>query len=229
ALGFRGSKSFAAKFAEHRELLDLSYELATIKTDVPLEWQPNELVQQAPDTEALIALFKEYEFRNLLAELTSEPATNNKAKVPTLEVSYETLVTEQQLTDWVARLANAPYFALDTETTSLNYRDARLVGISFAVEAGKAAYVPFGHDYIDAPEQLDEAMVLNALKPLLEDANLAKVGQNLKYDANVLKNHGIELRGIEFDTMLESYVLNSVQTRHDMDSMANFFLDHATT
>ncbi|NLJ92858.1 MAG: DNA polymerase I [Aeromonadales bacterium] len=229
ALGFRGSKSFAAKFAEHRELLDLSYELATIKTDVPLEWQPNELVQQAPDTEALIALFKEYEFRNLLAELTSEPATNNKAKVPALEVSYETLVTEQQLTDWVARLANAPYFALDTETTSLNYRDARLVGISFAVEAGKAAYVPFGHDYIDAPEQLDEAMVLNALKPLLEDANLAKVGQNLKYDANVLKNHGIELRGIEFDTMLESYVLNSVQTRHDMDSMANFFLDHATT
>ena len=229
ALGFRGSKSFAAKFAEHRALLDLSYELATIKTDVPLEWQPNELVQQAPDTEALIALFKEYEFRNLLAELTSEPATNSKPKVPALEVSYETLVTEQQLNDWVARLASAPYFALDTETTSLNYRDARLVGISFAVEAGKAAYVPFGHDYIDAPEQLDEAMVLNALKPLLEDANLAKVGQNLKYDANVLKNHGIKLRGIEFDTMLESYVLNSVQTRHDMDSMANFFLDHATT
>lgn len=229
ALGFRGSKSFAAKFVEHRALLDLSYELATIKTDVPLEWQPTELVQQAPDTDALIALFKEYEFRNLLAELTSEPATHSKPKVPALEVSYETLVTEQQLNDWVARLASAPYFSLDTETTSLNYRDARLVGISFAIEAGKAAYVPFGHDYIDAPEQLSEARVLNALKPLLEDANLAKVGQNLKYDANVLKNHGIELRGIEFDTMLESYVLNSVQTRHDMDSMANFFLDHTTT
>lgn len=229
ALGFRGSKTFAAKFVEHQEMVRLSRELATIKTDVKLEWGPADLQQSAPDTEALKALYREYEFRNLLEEL--EPGQNNepaKAPAPAMDTDYQTILTEAQLSEWVERLAQAPYFAFDTETTSLNYRDARVVGVSFAVEPGQAAYVPFGHDYLDAPEQLSEATVLGALKPLLEDEQLIKLGQNLKYDANVLKNHGIELKGIGLDTMLESYVLNSVQTRHDMDSMAAFYLNHHT-
>lgn len=230
SLGFRGSKSFAAKFVEHKEILDLSYTLATIKTDVELHCGPAELVQTPPDTEALKALYQEYEFRNLLAELDPEQAAvAAKPAAPTMEVNYQTILSEAELQDWVARLAKAPYFAFDTETTSLNYRDARVVGMSFAIEAGQAAYVPFGHDYLDAPEQLSEAVVLAALKPLLEAELPIKLGQNLKYDANVLKNHDIQMRGIGLDTMLESYVLNSVQTRHDMDSMANFFLNHATT
>ncbi|OIN14341.1 DNA polymerase I [Oceanisphaera psychrotolerans] len=229
ALGFRGSKTFAAKFVEHEDMVKLSRVLATIKTDVALEWGPADLQQSAPDTEALKALYREYEFRNLLAELepdqSDEPAPE---PAPAMATDYQTIDTEAQLNDWIGRLKQAPYFAFDTETTSLNYRDARVVGVSFAIEPGQAAYVPFGHDYLDAPEQLSEEVVLGALKPLLEDAGLIKLGQNLKYDANVLKNHGIELKGIGMDTMLESYVLNSVQTRHDMDSMAAFFLNHNT-
>ncbi|MBO1520533.1 DNA polymerase I [Oceanisphaera pacifica] len=230
SLGFRGSKSFAAKFAEHKEILDLSYTLATIKTDVELHCGPAELVQTPPDTEALKALYQEFEFRNLLAELDPEQAqADAKPVVPAMEVNYHTILTEAELQEWVKRLEKAPYFAFDSETTSLNYRDARVVGMSFAIKAGEAAYVPFGHDYLDAPEQLSETVVLAALKPLLEAEVPIKLGQNLKYDANVLKNHGIHMQGIGLDTMLESYVLNSVQTRHDMDSMANFFLNHATT
>ncbi|MFD1008533.1 DNA polymerase I [Oceanisphaera ostreae] len=229
-LGFRGSKSFAAKFLEHKDILDLSYTLATIKTDVELHCGPAELLQTPPDTEALKALYQEYEFRNLLAELDPEQAEIEAIPaVPAMAVDYHTILTEAQLQEWIARLAKAPYFAFDTETTSLNYRDARVVGMSFSVKAGEAAYVPFGHDYLDAPEQLSEDVVLAAIKPLLEAELPIKLGQNLKYDANVLKNHGIHMQGIGLDTMLESYVLNSVQTRHDMDSMANFFLNHATT
>lgn len=227
-LGFRGSKSFAGKFAEHEEQVRLSYTLATIKTDVQLDVGPADLKQNDPDTEALRALYQEFEFRNLLAELDPDTEAETPA-VPALETDYQ-LVTEQaQLDEWIKKLEAAPLFAFDTETTSLSYRDARVVGVSFAVEAGQAAYVPFGHDYLDAPEQLSEEIVLGALKPLLEDNKRIKLGQNLKYDINVLKNHGIELSGALLDTMLESYALNSVQTRHDMDSMASFFLNHSTT
>lgn len=227
-LGFRGSKSFAGKFAEHEEQVRLSYTLATIKTDVQLDVGPADLKQNDPDTETLRALYQEFEFRNLLAELDPDTEAEPPA-VPALETDYQ-LVTEQaQLDEWIKKLEAAPLFAFDTETTSLSYRDARVVGVSFAVEAGQAAYVPFGHDYLDAPEQLSEEIVLGALKPLLEDNKRIKLGQNLKYDINVLKNHGIELSGALLDTMLESYALNSVQTRHDMDSMASFFLNHSTT
>ncbi|OYD24249.1 DNA polymerase I [Oceanimonas baumannii] len=227
-LGFRGSKSFAGKFAEHEEQVRLSYTLATIKTDVQLDVGPADLKQNDPDTEALRALYQEFEFRNLLAELDPDTETETPA-APALETDYQ-LVTEQaQLDEWIKKLEAAPLLAFDTETTSLSYRDARVVGVSFAVEAGQAAYVPFGHDYLDAPEQLSEEIVLGALKPLLEDNKRIKLGQNLKYDINVLKNHGIELSGALLDTMLESYALNSVQTRHDMDSMASFFLNHSTT
>ncbi|MGL4795429.1 MAG: DNA polymerase I, partial [Aeromonas jandaei] len=130
--------------------------------------------------------------------------------------------------DWLARLQAAPLFAFDTETTSLDYMEARVVGVSFAIEPGKAAYVPFGHDYLGAPVQLTEAVVLGKLKPLLEDPARLKVGQNLKYDRNVLLNHGIELQGIAYDTMLESYVLNSTASRHDMDSLARKYLNAET-
>ncbi|GAA3542666.1 DNA polymerase I [Zobellella aerophila] len=233
-LGFRGAKNFAAKFQEHQEMVRLSRQLATIKTDVALEFGPAELQQGEPDSAALRSIYQEYEFRNLLEELErgqgqgSEPAADAPAPTPQLTTDYQTVLTQQQLDDWLERLAQAPYFAFDTETTSLNYRDARVVGVSFAVEPGQAAYVPFGHDYLDAPGQLSEAAVLGALKPLLEDEGRIKLGQNLKYDANVLKNHGIDMKGIGLDTMLESYVLNSVQTRHDMDSMASFYLNHDT-
>ncbi|OXY81717.1 DNA polymerase I [Oceanimonas doudoroffii] len=228
-LGFRGSKSFAAKFAEHEEQVRLSYTLATIKTDVALQVGPAELQQAEPNVEALRALYQEFEFRNLLAELDSGDEQEQAPAAPALATDYQTITEQAQLDEWIARLKAAPLFAFDTETTSLNYRDARVVGVSFAVEAGQAAYVPFGHDYLDAPEQLSEEAVLGALKPLLEDDSRIKLGQNLKYDINVLKNHGIELKGALLDTMLESYALNSVQTRHDMDSMAAFFLNHTTT
>ncbi|PSJ45357.1 DNA polymerase I [Zobellella endophytica] len=229
-LGFRGAKTFAAKFLEHREMVQLSRELATIKTDVALEFGPAELQPGEPDRDALATLYREYEFRSLLEELergegkaaAAEPAT------PAPETDYQLVLEQEQLEAWIERLQGAPYFAFDTETTSLNYRDARVVGVSFAVEPGRAAYVPFGHDYLDAPAQLSEEAVLGALKPLLEDEQKVKLGQNLKYDANVLKNHGIQMKGALLDTMLESYVLNSVQTRHDMDSMAAFFLNQDT-
>ncbi|WP_445395237.1 DNA polymerase I [Zobellella sp. An-6] len=230
SLGFRGAKTFAAKFLEHQEMVRLSRELATIKTDVALEFGPAELQPGEPDQEALAVLYREYEFKTLLEELergegeaeSAEPA----ASAP--ETDYQLVLEQAALEAWIERLQAAPYFAFDTETTSLNYRDARVVGVSFAVEPGRAAYVPFGHDYLDVPAQLSEAAVLGALKPLLEDEQKVKLGQNLKYDINVLKNHGIALKGALLDTMLESYVLNSVQTRHDMDSMAAFFLNQDT-
>ncbi|WP_458736063.1 DNA polymerase I [Zobellella taiwanensis] len=231
SLGFRGAKTFAAKFLEQREMVQLSRELATIKTDVALEFGPAELQPGEPDKEALAALYREYEFRSLLEELERGEGKDESAApaAPAPETDYQLVLEQEQLEAWIERLQAAPYFAFDTETTSLNYRDARVVGVSFAVEPGRAAYVPFGHDYLDAPAQLSEETVLGALKPLLEDEQKVKLGQNLKYDINVLKNHGIALKGALLDTMLESYVLNSVQTRHDMDSMAAFFLNQDTT
>ncbi|OXS15574.1 DNA polymerase I [Zobellella denitrificans] len=230
SLGFRGAKTFAAKFLEHQEMVRLSRELATIKTDVTLEFGPAELQPGEPDKEALAALYREYEFKTLLEELERGEGKAESAEpaVPAPEADYQLVLEPAELDAWIERLQAAPYFAFDTETTSLNYRDARVVGVSFAVEPGRAAYVPFGHDYLDAPAQLNEAAVLGALKPLLEDEQKVKLGQNLKYDINVLKNHGIALKGALLDTMLESYVLNSVQTRHDMDSMASFFLNQDT-
>jgi len=145
-----------------------------------------------------------------------------------METSYEIITEQQELDRWLQQLEAAELFAFDTETTSLNYMEAKVVGVSFAIEAGKAAYVPLAHDYLGAPEQLDRDAVLAQMKPLLEDPNQAKVGQNLKYDASVLANHGIALKGIDYDTMLESYVLDSTATRHDMDSLALKYLGQNT-
>jgi DNA polymerase-1 len=236
ALGFRGSKAFADKFREQEEQVRLSYVLATIKTDVALEQSLEELQLGPIDKEALLAVYREYELRNLIKELESggaeesgaEGDDDGSAPVAVIETDYRCILDEAEFDEWLARLQAAPLFAFDTETTSLDYMEARVVGVSFAIEPGKAAYVPFGHDYLGAPVQLTEAVVLGKLKPLLEDPAHLKVGQNLKYDRNVLLNHGIELQGIAYDTMLESYVLNSTASRHDMDSLARRYLNAET-
>ncbi|WP_421202554.1 DNA polymerase I [Aeromonas enteropelogenes] len=235
ALGFRGSKAFADKFREQEEQVRLSYVLATIKTDVELEQSLEELELGPIDKEALLAVYREYELRNLIKELESggeesgaEGDEEGSAPAAAIETDYRCILDEAEFDEWLARLQAAPLFAFDTETTSLDYMEARVVGVSFAIEPGKAAYVPFGHDYLGAPVQLTEAVVLGKLKPLLEDPARLKVGQNLKYDRNVLLNHGIELQGIAYDTMLESYVLNSTASRHDMDSLARRYLNVET-
>lgn len=236
ALGFRGSKAFADKFREQEEQVRLSYVLATIKTDVALEQSLEELQLGPIDKEALLAVYREYELRNLIKELESGGAEESEAEgddegaapVAAIETDYRCILDEAEFDEWLARLQAAPLFAFDTETTSLDYMEARVVGVSFAIEPGKAAYVPFGHDYLGAPVQLTESVVLGKLKPLLEDPARLKVGQNLKYDRNVLLNHGIELQGIAYDTMLESYVLNSTASRHDMDSLARRYLNAET-
>lgn len=233
ALGFRGSKTFADKFREQEDQVRLSYQLATIKTDVELEQSLEELLLGPIDKESLLAVYREYELRNLIKELESGgeeragqegAADDAAAAAAAIETNYSCILEEAEFDGWLAQLQAAPLFAFDTETTSLDYMEARVVGVSFAIEPGKAAYVPFGHDYLGAPTQLTEQQVLGKLKPLLEDPARLKVGQNLKYDRNVLQNHGIDLQGIAFDTMLESYVLNSTASRHDMDSLASKYL-----
>jgi DNA polymerase-1 len=226
-LSFRGAKTMAAKLEKEKEKADLSYVLATIKTDVVLEQGPEDFANSAPDQEALVDWFTRMEFRSWLDELL-DGGEAPLAQAEPLAVDFD-LVTEQAVFDtWLETLAAAELFAFDTETTSLNYMEARIVGVSFSVEPGRAAYVPLAHDYLGAPKQLSRDAVLAALKPLLEDENRAKVGQNLKYDASVLANHDITLRGIRFDTMLESYVLDSTATRHDMNSLALKYLGQKT-
>ncbi|MFQ1967852.1 DNA polymerase I [Aeromonas veronii] len=241
ALGFRGSKAFADKFREQEEQVRLSYRLATIKTDVELEQSLEELLLKPVDKESLLAVYREYELRNLIKELESggeegsesagqgDAGDDNTAPAAAIETDYRCILDEAEFDGWLEQLKAAPLFAFDTETTSLDYMEARIVGVSFAVEPGKAAYVPFGHDYLGAPVQLSEGVVLGKLKPLLEDPTRLKVGQNLKYDRNVLLNHDIDLQGIAYDTMLESYVLNSTASRHDMDSLAKRYLGVETT
>ncbi|HTF84734.1 MAG TPA: DNA polymerase I [Cellvibrio sp.] len=242
-LDFRGAKKMPEKLQEHRDQAFLSYQLATIKTDVPLAVTPESIHIGQPDNQRLLSLFKELEFKSWVAELsdaevvsTTEdlfetPATTSErpdAPLVAIETRYDTITDMAALEKWIARLSDVDLFAFDTETTSLDAMQARIVGVSFAVAPGEAAYVPCGHDYLDAPEQLDLDMVLQALKPLLEDAGRQKVGQNLKYDRSVLLNHEIKLAGIAYDTMLESYVLNSIGSRHNMDDLAQKYLDHTT-
>ncbi len=227
ALAFRGSKGFAEKFREQEAVVRLSYELATIKTDVELEVGITDITQPTPDHQALQALYREYEFKGLMEEEGSAAAAAEAQsalpKAPD-SVLYHTILDEADFALWLQRLAEAELFAFDTETDALDYMQARIVGVSFAVTAGEAAYLPLAHDYLGAPAQLDRDTCLARLKPLLEDASKRKVGQNLKFDRNVLRNHGIELRGIAFDTMLESYVLDSTATRHNMDDLAAKYL-----
>ena len=205
--------------------IPLSKALVTIRRDVPLDVGPLDLAPREPDTEALKALYGELEFRTWLGELL-EAGDDAPAEAPAAE--YETVLDEAALDAWIDRLGAAAEIAFDTETTSLDYMRADLVGVSFAVEPGRAAYVPFGHDYAGAPDQVAREVALAKLRPILESERPAKIGQNLKYDMSVLARAGITLAGVEFDTMLESYVLDSTATRHDMDSLALKYLGHRT-
>lgn len=237
------------------EQLPLSYLLATIKCDVELEQTVEQLQPTDPDVDVLKTLYEEFELKRLLADLTkgsaditTANATNvqtpassgvskksmdsvasiDVAKVEVADCQYDIILDEAQFNQWLEKLNNSAAFAFDTETTSVDYMKAELVGLSFAVEVGKAAYVPLTHDYLGAPEQLDRDWVLAQLKPLLESHDIKKIGQNLKYDANVLSQYAIKLQGVAFDTMIESYCYNSVATRHNMDALALKYLDYKT-
>ncbi|AGO57622.1 hypothetical protein ALQ63_01342 [Serratia plymuthica] len=251
-LNFRGAKTMAAKLEQNKEVAYLSYKLATIKTDVELDLSCAELEVSPLDVDALQQLFKQYEFKRWLADVeagiwlegkkgsgvkavsASKPAgvvadTPKVAAEATLsQEGYVTILDEKTFADWLKKLKNAEVFAFDTETDGLDTLTANLIGLSFAVAPGEAAYLPVAHDYLDAPAQLDRAYVLETLKPLLEDEKALKVGQNLKFDMGLLARYDITLRGIAFDTMLESYVLDSVGGRHDMDSLSDRYLGHKT-
>ncbi|WP_421712116.1 DNA polymerase I [Alteromonas abrolhosensis] len=247
-LSFRGSKSMAAKMQEYEEQARLSHTLATISIDLDLDYDVEELMPCQADNEQLRDLFAEFEFKRWHAEVSallaggdtttavaasedaddSEQDSSSGSSVDIDKSKYETVLDEERFNAWVEKLVNAELFAFDTETTSLNYMDAELVGVSFCIKEGEAAYVPVAHDYPDAPAQLSREFVLDALKPILESDKVIKVGQHIKYDKNVLANYDITLNGIGFDTMLESYVLNSTAQRHDMDSLALAYLGHKT-
>jgi DNA polymerase-1 len=204
--------------------LRLSRDLVTIKCDVELPMAPIELGRREADLPALRELYAELEFKTWLTEISDRDDAPEVPPEAQIETHYDTVLTQPELDAWIVRLREAPLVAFDTETTSLDYMDAHIVGVSFAVEPGQAAYVPLAHDYPGAPDQLDRDAVLEQLRPLLEDPEVAKLGQHLKYDMSVLANHGIALRGIEHDTMLQSYILDSAGNRHDMDSLALKYL-----
>jgi len=213
--------------------LPLARRLATIKCDVALGLTPRGLQRTAPDVERLRELYHHLEFKTWLAELggvnARPPGTTDTPPTPApAPGGYVTIFTLAELDAWIARLEQAELYAIDTETTDLNVMNAEVVGLSFTDRAGEGAYLPVAHEYPDAPAQLDRATVLQKMKALLEDPRPRKVGQNLKYDLNVLANHGIALAGIAHDTMLESYVLDSTASRHDMDSLALKYLGHKT-
>ena len=227
-LPIRGAKSLGEKLSASKEMAELSYVLATIKTDCELALSESDLRSSSPDTDRLIELYRDLEFKSWLDELLSlglfadSPAEPVPSQVSDLSV---VTITDQAVFDsWLSRLEAAPLFAFDTETTSLNYMQAEIVGLSFAIEPGEAAYVPLAHLNPGLEGQLDRDRILDQMKPLLESDAVKKVGQHLKYDANVLANHGITLRGIAHDTMLQSYIIDAVGSRHDMGSLALKYL-----
>ncbi|WP_075880633.1 DNA polymerase I [Vreelandella massiliensis] len=243
-LGFRGAKTLPKKLEEHREQAFLSYRLATIKTDCDLPVGLDDLDIAHPDRERLLELYRELEFKQWLAELlegkdegvddieggaTLDDEADGQGTGASQGRQDHVITAQDDFDAWLARLQQADAFCFDLETTSLNYMEADIVGIGLALEAGEAAYIPVAHDYLDAPEQLARDAVLKALKPLLEDGDKTKIGQNLKYDMSVLAKAGIALAGPLADTMLASYVLNSTATRHDMDSLALKYLGEKTT
>ncbi|AMS15043.1 DNA polymerase I [Pseudomonas chlororaphis] len=253
SLPIRGAKTLPAKLEEHKEMAFLSYQLATIKVDVPLDIGLDDLHLGEPDRDKLVELYSLLEFKSWLDELqrdakrlelsvaasesVADLLTQVEVEVPVVvEAQYETILDQARFDVWLEKLKNAKLLAFDTETTGIDAQQAQLVGLSFAVQANEAAYIPLTHSYLDVPEQLDRDTVLRALKPILEDPNKLKVGQHAKFDMNILANcaiggdqaNGITVRGVAFDTMLESYVLNSTATRHDMDSLAEKYLGHTT-
>ena len=228
-LGFRGAKKIPQKMLDHKDLADLSYKLATIKTNVELDRTIDSLINEKTDDQVLLFWFKKLELKTWANEiLTHQHEDNTSISAETRKVDYHIIYSETEFESWIEKLESAKYFSFDTETTSLNYMEAKIVGVSFAIEPFKAVYVPLGHDYLGAPVQMNCEKTLQKLKKILEDPSIFKLGQNLKYDMNVLKNYGIFLSGVKFDTMLESYVLNSVDSRHDMNSLALKYLDTKT-
>ena len=232
-LPIRGAKKLPEKLQEHKEMAYLSYQLATIKLDVELEVKVDALMPGEVDRDTLIALYREMEFKtwldDLLREAKADPsadgADDDNAET---EKRYEIITEQADFDRWLDKLENAELFAFDTETTSIDAQRAELVGVSLAVEANEAAYIPVAHSYMGVPDQLDRNAVLAALKPYLEDPNKAKVAQHAKYDINVLAHYDIRVQGVAFDTMLESYVLDATATRHDMDSLSLKYLGQST-
>lgn len=246
-LPIRGARTLGAKLLEHREIAYLSRKLATIKTDVELELDIDSMQMQPPQDDILLELYQRLEFKSWQDEIRrrSEGAASatksvvdgaqtaaedlpSAAEEPESASEFDTILSEEAFADWLQRLTAAPLFAFDTETTSVDAQQALLVGVSFSVAEGEGAYVPLAHSYMGVPEQLDQDRVLAALRPLLEDPAVIKVCQNGKYDINVLARYGIAVQGVLFDTMLESYALNSTATRHDMDSLASRYLNRST-
>jgi DNA polymerase-1 len=244
-LPIRGAKTLPAKLEEHREMAFLSYQLATIKIDVPLDISLDDLHMGQPDHDKLAELYTLLEFKSWFEENQRDAKrSGQEVSVPVAEeaavdteLKYTTILTQADFDLWLKKLNDAKLIAFDTETTGIDAQQAQLVGLSFAVQANEAAYIPLTHSYMGVPDQLDRDTVLRALKPILEDPNKLKVGQHAKFDMNILANCaiggdqscGITVQGIAFDTMLESYVLDSTATRHDMDSLALKYLNHTTT
>jgi len=211
----------------HLDQLPLSKELATIRCDLDLGLELEDLSVKPAEREALRDGFERLEFKTWLRQLNGEVGqATESAHPPESQALYRTILSGEEFADWLQRLQQSELFAFDSETTSLDYMQAEIVGLSFAIEPGEAAYVPLSHDYPGAPQQLERDWVLEELKPLLEDASKAKLGHHLKYDRNVLANHGITLQGIAYDSMLESYVLDSTASRHDLDSLCQKYLSH---
>ncbi|PMU86856.1 MULTISPECIES: DNA polymerase I [unclassified Pseudomonas] len=245
SLPIRGAKTLPAKLQEHKDMAFLSYQLATIKIDVPLDVGLDDLHLIEPDREKLLELYTLLEFKSWFEEVQRDakrtglevaaPVAEN-APVVNTELKYETILDQARFDVWLKKLGEAKLFAFDTETTGIDAQQAQLVGLSFAVQPYEAAYIPLTHSYMGVPEQLDRDTVLRALKPILEDPSKLKVGQHAKFDMNILancaiggdQNCGITVQGIAYDTMLESYVLDSTATRHDMDSLAQKYLGHTT-
>lgn len=213
---------------ESLEFLPMSYELATIKLDCDTGVSIDQLEQRQGDPAALAAFYREFGFTRWYDETDSVDAAGEQPLAPQVDADYECVLDQTSFDRWLKRLRQADSFAVDTETTSIDYMQAELVGISLCLEAGKACYIPLTHSYEGAPEQLDKSGVLAALKPVLEDPEIGKIGQNIKYDAHIFIAEGIRLRGIAHDTMLESYVLNSTASRHNMDALAKYYLDRDT-
>ena len=222
---------FTGKVGEYlREslgFLPMSYELATIKLDCETGVEIDDLEQRPGDTGALAAFYQEYGFTRWFDEL-GETGVSSDSTGKAADADYECVLTQAAFDQWLQAIKQAELFAIDTETTSVDYMQAELVGISLCLEPGKACYIPLTHSYPDAPQQLDKIKTLEALKPILEDPQIGKIGQNIKYDAHIFIGEGIRLRGIAHDTMLESYIANSTASRHNMDALARFYLGYDT-
>jgi len=213
---------------ESLNFLPMSYELATIKLDCDTGVSIDELEQREADQGELAAYYREYGFTRWYDEVGASASSAAKPVAAKVDANYETVLEQVRFEQWLQRLREAKEFAIDTETTSIDYMQAELVGISLCLDPGEACYIPLMHRYENAPQQLDKVEVLAALKPVLEDPAIGKIGQNIKYDAHIFIGEGIRMRGIAHDTMLESYVLNSTASRHNMDALAKYYLDHDT-